>query len=105
MALSNTLREPRRELTESAVGILITFGLLGGLSWADYRFAVRVYEVTGADANALPIPITMFFTPMILTVVLILIAGLLTATHAIGEGICNVLERNGVRLRPVKRYR
>lgn len=36
MALSNIFREPRREITESAIGL----GIFAAAAWADYHFAV-----------------------------------------------------------------
>ena len=94
MALSNIFREPRREITESAVGIA-AFALL---VYGDYEFASWFHEVT-KPVGACPIPIGM-----ILGVIAALLGiGALFLTHAIGEGVCNSLARRGVELRPKRR--
>jgi hypothetical protein len=96
MALSNIGREPRREITESAVG-LAAFGLF---VWADYEFAIWFEGATRGfpveAAGGCPWPIGMFFG--LIAAMLAFLA--LFVTHALGEGICNALQRNGIHLRP-----
>jgi hypothetical protein len=97
MALSNIFREPRREITESAIGVaaLIPFAV------ADIFFAPWFHEVTGGDAHGgCPVGLAYFvgaFALLAGCVVMILLA---LASHAIGEGICNSLARRGLELRP-----
>lgn len=40
MALSNIFREPRREITESAIGITVAAATIGGLGFGDYHLAL-----------------------------------------------------------------
>jgi hypothetical protein len=103
MALSNVFREPRRELTESAVGIAITVAVLGPVLGLDYLFGLWFYEFMGG-AKAGPVGEGVLFG-MLIGAVVILVGGLviflgLLVTHAIGEGVCNALQRRGVHLRP-----
>ena len=102
MALSNTLWEPRRELTETAIGLLavtIAFG-------ADYLFALwlsrfyfgSMHHVFGNDGS------TPLWLGMIEGVVLAVIIWLIVLlVHSLGEGICNTLQRNNIHLRPRQR--
>lgn len=99
MALSNILREPRREITESVVGLAI----FGGLILADYKFGVWLQAEAGYEtlSNGLtkynvPWPAGMYFG----LIGIIGIIGVLLLTHALGDAICNSLQRNGIHLRP-----
>jgi hypothetical protein len=87
MALPNIFREPRREITESVVGLAV-FGVFG---WGDYHFAQWFQEVGGP-----PWPIGI-----ILGVAGAFIAfPILHFTHELGDAICNALEDRGIHLRP-----
>jgi len=96
MALSNMRREPRREITETVVGL----ALVATLPAADCVFAACVHDPYG------------FWDGMGLGVVLlgaialglILLCALALIIHALGEATCNALERGGVQLRPRQRY-
>ncbi len=92
MALSNILNEPQREVTESVVGL----ALLAMYFVCDYSFALWFCKITAAPNNGC-FWIVVFFIGPLLTLVIV---AALFATHAIGESICNALERRGVRLRP-----
>lgn len=96
MALSNIFREPRREITESAVGIAIVAGFLYG----DYCFAAWLYSMT-ADNPRGGFPVVL---GMIMGVVFFIVCiGMLVLTHALGEAICNALAKRGLELRPRQR--
>lgn len=99
MALSNIFREPRREITESAVGLAV----FGAFVWADYTFAVWLQGETagafGREDTECPWIMGMFLGAL----AAVMVALLLFATHALGDGICNALQRNGVHLRPRNR--
>lgn len=97
MALSNIVREPRREITESAIGIGALFIFL----YADYHFALWFYTTTGGGNQGCPWLIGMVLG-CVLTVILV---AFLFMTHWIGEGICGFLARLGVELRPKDRRR
>lgn len=96
MALSNLHREPRREITESVVGITV-FAIL---VLADYRFAVWFQALVGGPPGELPMPIAM---------ILGLIFGLAILatvyfTHFLGEIVCRWLRNMGLEVRPKDRY-
>lgn len=82
------LREPRREITESVVGIVVVGGLLSLAIWADYAFAVWFEAATvGSSRGPCPLPLGM-----IIGVILAAGAfGLLVLTHRAGDAICNAL--------------
>lgn len=92
MALSNIFREPRREITETAVGL----GIFGALAFVDYVFARRLQLAIGDN---FPLGIAM-----VVTAVVILVAVLVFVfVHSLGEAICNTLARRGLELRPKRR--
>ena len=95
MALSNIFREPRREITESVVGLVV----FGAFAWADYYVARWFQDVTGGWHDGCPWPIGM----MLGLLVGFLAMCLLIITHGIGDGICNALQRRGIHLRPRQR--
>ncbi len=92
MALSNIFREPRREITESVVGLTVVGALMG----ADYCFARWLQDFTGGWNNGCPWPIGMMLGVGVGFIGIFTIV----TTHAIGDGICNALQRRGVHLRP-----
>lgn len=102
MALSNILREPRREITESAVGMGAAIVVVGGFLVADYFFALwfvscfqstpaRKADIALAMLAGVPIGLVCFMAVLL--------------TYTIGESICNALQRNGIHLRPRNRPR
>lgn len=102
MALSNIAQEPRREITESAVGISVVVGGLAAYMWADYLFAFWMRAKFGD--YQMPLPVGMFVGFIGGIIVFVLGALFLIATHALGEKICNALDDFGWRLRPKVRY-
>lgn len=99
MTLSNTPREPRREITESVVGIAVV-GIAAG---ADYAFARWLEQYCGYD------PRGVVEWPWFIGMIVGLLIGLgfvifLLVTHAIGDAICTALESRGVQMRPRRRY-
>lgn len=96
MALSNMLNEPRRELTETAVGI----GVAAGVCLLDYAFANWLADVTAGTPARAPLAIWLA-----VGLVVIIFGGMaIVAIHAIGDATCNALQRQGVHLRPRRRY-
>jgi hypothetical protein len=99
MALSNIFREPRREITESMVGITV-FGLI---------VAVPVTIAwKGANAWVAADPHAPFAEALLLVILgeagaAIATVGLAMMTHAIGERIYNALAQRGLELRPRRR--
>jgi hypothetical protein len=98
MALSNILKEPRREITESAIGTAI---LVAGV-YVDYKVVMWCLRDYHKDDRYAAIGFFMVVAPALMGAALFVALAL---PHAIGEGICNALERNGIRLRPLRRYR
>ncbi len=90
MALSNILNEPRREITESIVGLIILCAFMA----VDYAFGVWLENVAGH--NDIPWPIGMILG----IPATILLVAILFVTHAIGESVCNILQKNDIHLRP-----
>ncbi len=63
MALSNILREPRREITETLIGIMAT----GSFLFVDYKFAVWFEKITN-NGGACPWPLGLFMGPCIVVI-------------------------------------
>lgn len=98
MALSNMLNEPRREITETVVGLAIVAAFLA----ADYYLTAWIRGIRNMEE--------MFWqTGVAVGVCMVCVSALLIvaayAIHALGEGACNRLEDAGVQLRPRDRRR
>jgi hypothetical protein len=91
VALSNIFREPRREITETLVGLLV----IGILVASDTAFGVWLHAHFMTTPVELGMLLGLFFGGAIISVFVIF--------HNVGEDICNWLERNGVYLRPRNR--
>jgi hypothetical protein len=100
MALSNIGKEPRREITESLLGIVLLVLFVGG-----------DYVISDYFVSTLPKPkkgdlgLTMISIPLIGILIFMAVYGLALFTHFIGEQVCNALEKKGIHLRPRVRYR
>ena len=98
MALSNIVNEPRREITETIVGLTT----VGTIAYAYYRFGVWFQRVADPPPPWVAGVIAGMCVGVLGTLLLIAAAAI---THWAGESICNKLERSyGIRLRPMKRY-
>ena len=104
MALSNIFREPRREITESCLGII----LLGGYIAADAAFGVWLQNRCGFERfsdgsvwHHVPWGLGM----LIGIGITVAFVAVLLITHEIGEGVCDALAERGVELRPKVRPR
>jgi hypothetical protein len=96
MALSNMLREPRREITETAVGIVLVLGY----AWINYT-AARWLQSAIPLSGGFQIPV---FLPMLAIFLGTFICyGALLLIHLLGEAVCNALQQNGLHLRPRSR--
>lgn len=101
MALSNIFKEPRRELTESAVGIGVILVAAVPLGWLDYQLALS----TSTPAKPEDFWLVLFLLgPFLIFVVSALVLAFFAVTHALGNAICNGLEKRGIQLRPKQRY-
>lgn len=95
MALSNIRKEPRREITESLIGMVCVAGAL----WLDYagsRFVNFVFFLKGPC----PIALAMILLPIVLLVVFLLGVLLVSVTHGLGEVVCGRLAKVGFDPRP-----
>lgn len=88
-------REPRREITESALGV----AAFGGFLFCDSYFANWFHIATGGDGRGCPTPLAY----IIGIIALVLLIFFLIFTHFIGETICDALASRGLELRPKRR--
>jgi len=99
MALSNIFNEPRREITESALGTIALVGILA----VDYILSQGFYLLTGGPHGGCPVVLGMLvFVP--LCMIWLIAIGLYFA-HFLGEQICDFLAAMGLELRPKERRR
>lgn len=92
MALSNILKEPRREITETVIGLLA----FGPLMYWDVVLAGYLQPKHMDDP---------FFMLMVVAMVLLAFGiacalGLLLIVHAVGEALCDRIEQAGWQIRP-----
>lgn len=97
MALTNILREPRRELIEQGMGAVAIIGLV------TINLTVAATMCLLIDGTIL-VPLDEFaaadFLGILATVAFI---ALLFFMHALGEGVCNVMAQRGRDPRPKRR--
>lgn len=99
MALSNIFKEPRREITETLVGLTVVAPLIV----LDVRCAHWMQGLDPKDAP--PFPILLALAALGILVVGIFGSFALIGIHAAGEKVCDALARKGLNLRPTVRYR
>ena len=100
MALSNTLKEPRRELTETGIGVAVIATAIG----ADYAFASWFITSFPPSGGSFPYAFAMVVAMFIGAVVVLMTWGLLLFAHFLGEVICDSLANNGIYVRPKRRW-
>lgn len=95
MALSNIFNEPRREITESLIGIvcLIPVGI------SAYWIACRIVE---AD-DKLPFPAALLMGFLLTAAWIISLIMFIFATHILGDKVCNLFQTGRIHLRPRER--
>lgn len=102
MALSNIFREPRREITESAVGIMV-FAIPAALyAWIVYIICRWIEGLSLRPDGTFGCPWGLAAIVVAPAMMVIGFAGYmaLIATHALGDAACNALQRAGIHLRP-----
>jgi hypothetical protein len=100
LALSNIFREPRREITETVVGVIIPLLLGYGLYWYS-SYSYDNGDIVCSDCGrASNIIIGMVLVGLMVFMFGLFISIAAHAIHALGEWLCDVLERRGIRLRP-----
>ena len=100
MALSNMLNEPRREITETVVGIAVVVPF----AWLDYYFACGLWESAKGTKDSMPFVVALFFTAFTLAGLGFMLVMFLLLVHGLGDIACNALERRGFQLRPRQRF-
>ena len=96
MALSNVLREPRRELIEQGLGVLVIAGFIG----LDYFGALQIYRLIDG-ANSGDFAFALFLATLAIPIGFLS----LLVIHLIGEIICDLMADRGYDPRPTNRYR
>jgi hypothetical protein len=96
MALSNIFREPRREITETLVGLLV-------LGPALYM-AKHMADVTGGK-DAPPYVVRYIVLLLAIMAAVGITMAVCWAIHEVGESFCNYLAKHGLELRPKNRPR
>ena len=104
MALSNIFKEPRREITETAMGVLVTIVVVPLIVYAWWNLGLFMIWLTHDTPSTLNIIGDAFFGMLGGIVLLAALSLVVIAIHAIGETICNKLQRRGIELRPKQRY-
>lgn len=97
MALSNIFREPRREITETVVGVAFVALPIGADALFGRWFAYHVAERPSEWFSMLVIGMLVGMMGLLLTI------GAAMFIHLVGEDLCNALDDRGIRLRPVRR--
>lgn len=95
MALSNIFREPRREITETVVGI----ALFAGFGVPDY-FLVAYMYAHDTSKYLPPFLVYLLVMTFFVAAAVAAVVGVAFGIHAIGEVACNALDRRGIHLRP-----
>lgn len=104
MALSNIFQEPRREITESVVGIVVGSCVLSLIGLLDHLVAVVLMHIHFDVGKYDPQPVDIVFFHF--AAVFALVVGgvglwiFFHATHSIGEDICDAFAKRGLELRP-----
>lgn len=104
MALSNIFREPRREITESVVGIVAVGTTIALAFYIDNLFA-RWFASQMRHPDSGDWYFGMFIGFIGMIAALFIGSGLLVITHEIGDSLCDALEAWGIQMRPRNRAR
>jgi hypothetical protein len=99
MALFNIFNEPRREITESVVGIICVSGIIGPIVFLGYCIAPAL------EGPGVPFILAWASSLIIVCFALIMMYIILQIIHVAGEYLCDRLEKNGMQIRPIQRYR
>lgn len=102
MALSNMIKEPQREITETLVGFLIAAPFV----YVDVLFAqwfVVSIPALAEVENAVVQVMCLLLGMAAGAAVIAIFFGVLAIIHDIGESLCTALEGRGVQMRPRER--
>lgn len=100
MALSNIFREPRREITETLIGMT----LFGGFLILDHLFANWFYAYMVSNPSDCPLAVCYFVLPFGLLVTSVILYVMAKLIHWVGEEVCDWLDDYGFDPRPKRRY-
>lgn len=99
MTIANMRNEPKREITESAVGITAIIGaVIGGYYGTCYIQSIISWNDTITLGG------TYALSALILLAIIIILCIAIPLTHFVGDLICGGLEDLGIQLRPIWRY-
>lgn len=98
MALSNMLREPRREITETLLGIIV----LIPAAWIDYHLALWIQSQS--YHGDVPLILCLVFSTILMGAGIAASIVLAVFTHWVGERACAWLNVIGIEIRPRDRY-
>lgn len=101
MALSNIFREPRREITEQLIGLLVTLPV-GLWLWHFTRIIHANLFPTNQGGSWIVAGMISAFSTFFGVGILFLVSSFI---HTAGEKACNWLATRGLELRPKERYR
>jgi len=106
MALSNIFNEPRREITETVIGIILFIPFVG----LDYWTANKILEwgncayKTNNDFPCAPFLLEfLLISPIFLFFCIVGIIFISIIIHGLGNLFCDFLENRGIYLRPRNR--
>lgn len=101
MALSNIFREPRREITETIIGLMV----LTPYIWVSQHLVTSCHQVPGPGGVGLtPWPVAYLLAYILVAAAIFFLIVIAIGIHGTGNFVCNQLEVMGLRLRPSKRY-
>lgn len=100
MALSNMLNEPRRELTESAIGIAVLAVVVGAAIYVDGWIARALCGGMKGTAGTGDMVLGYALGFLIMILGGCIFAGVVFGSHALGESVCAWLARHGADPRP-----
>lgn len=96
MALSNILKEPRREIIETIIGGVI----FGGFMWGDYAVTNAMHPRDFPDQALM-----MLFFPIFALAVAAALVFVIMFIHGLGNVICDIMKEMGLDPRPKQRYK
>jgi hypothetical protein len=103
MAISNLRNEPRREITESVIGILTVAIMLPLYVYACHRF-VMMFDPSPSDYYPAHIFTILFGWAIGGTAIAVIYWLLVYFTHDVGEFVCGWMKNLGFDPRPKIRY-
>jgi hypothetical protein len=98
MALSNIIKEPQREITETLVGVVALLPPCYVIYKVGNRMALDM-----KPHNVIEWVAVYFFAAAVIAVAVFTVGGALKLIHTIGEEISDTLQLHGIHIRPKRR--